>query len=113
MASIFSVQNLQTFLRRKNLRPPGPPPGPPGPPCGRGPRGPPGPECPLRGVKVRGAGVEAGASAAGAAVCGVLVSSAIFVSSQYRSALSDCAGNPEMLCVVRCSFYVERATVNG
>src|SRR5271170_361594 len=28
MASIFSVQNLQTFLRRKNLRPPGPP-GPP------------------------------------------------------------------------------------
>src|SRR5450755_4373486 len=42
MASIFSVQNLQTFLRRKNLRPP---PGPPEPP-GRGPRlgGPPGPE---------------------------------------------------------------------
>src|SRR5690242_14573492 len=38
MASIFSVQNLQTFLRRKNLpRPPGPP--------GRGPRGlSPGPE---------------------------------------------------------------------
>src|SRR5271163_918275 len=39
MASIFSVQNLQTFLRRKNLRPP--PPGPPGPegrpPAGRGP----------------------------------------------------------------------------
>src|ERR1700752_4021296 len=31
IASIFSVQNLQTFLRRKNLRPPGPP-GPPGPP---------------------------------------------------------------------------------
>ena len=47
MASIFSVQNLQTFLRRKNLpRPPGPPEGrPPGPPWGRGPpeRGP-GPE---------------------------------------------------------------------
>src|ERR1700739_682065 len=46
MASIFSVQNLQTFLRRKNLprppgppdppgRPPGRPPGPPGPPDGR------------------------------------------------------------------------------
>src|ERR1700685_4474730 len=39
MASIFSVQNLQTFLRRKNFpRPPGPPWGrPPGPPCGRPP----------------------------------------------------------------------------
>src|ERR1022692_4032572 len=39
MASIFSVQNLQTFLRRKNFpRPPGPPEGrPPGPPCGRPP----------------------------------------------------------------------------
>src|SRR5271156_6026799 len=46
IASIFSVQNLQTFLRRKNLRPP--PPGPPGP-AGRGPdgRGPElCPECP-------------------------------------------------------------------
>src|SRR5580704_1016484 len=31
MASIFSTQNLQTFLRRKYLRPPSrPPPGPPG-----------------------------------------------------------------------------------
>jgi hypothetical protein len=39
MESIFSTQNLQTFLRRKNLRPP--PPGPLGrPPGGR----PPGPE---------------------------------------------------------------------
>src|SRR5271156_5131505 len=39
MASIFSTQNLQTFLRRKNLRPP-----PPGP-LGRAPGGrPPGPE---------------------------------------------------------------------
>src|ERR1700733_5803419 len=49
MASIFSVQNLQTFLRRKNFpRPPGPPEGrPPGPPCGRPP-----PE--------RGAGLELG-----------------------------------------------------
>src|SRR5450755_1299291 len=35
MASIFSTQNLQTFLRRKYLRPPSRPPGPPGPP-GRG-----------------------------------------------------------------------------
>src|SRR5580698_6948282 len=39
IASIFSVQNLQTYLRRKNLpRPPGPPEGrPPGPPAGRPP----------------------------------------------------------------------------
>src|ERR1017187_6126242 len=37
MPSIFSTQNLQTFLRRKNLRPPSR--GPPGPPPGRGPRG--------------------------------------------------------------------------
>src|ERR1019366_7305353 len=39
IASIFSVQNLQTFLRRKNLpRPPGPPEGrPPGRPPERGP----------------------------------------------------------------------------
>src|SRR5258708_22878012 len=36
MASIFSVQNLHTFLRRKNFRPPPPPSrGPPGPPAGR------------------------------------------------------------------------------
>src|ERR1700728_310529 len=50
MASFFSVQTLQTFLRRKNFpRPPGPPEGrPPGPPCGRPP-----PE--------RGAGLELGA----------------------------------------------------
>jgi len=39
IASIFSVQNLQTFLRRKNFpRPPGPPWGrAPGPPWGRPP----------------------------------------------------------------------------
>src|SRR4029077_9555414 len=36
MFSIFSTQNLQTFLRRKYLRPPSR--GPPGPPPGRGPR---------------------------------------------------------------------------
>src|ERR1039457_5429074 len=42
IASIFSVQNLQTFLRRKNLpRPPGPPEGRPPGPSGRPPwRGP-------------------------------------------------------------------------
>src|SRR4249919_3492362 len=54
MASIFSVQNLQTFLRRKNLpRPPGPP-DPPGRPPGR----PPGPE-PPDGRSLCGAGALA------------------------------------------------------
>src|ERR1700690_4350299 len=45
MASIFSVQNLHTFLRRKNLRPPPPPPsrGPPGPLERKGRRSPPPP----------------------------------------------------------------------
>src|ERR1019366_7068964 len=51
MPSIFSTQNLQIFLRRKNFRPPPPPPpGPPGPPPGRppgrGPRGAPYPPPP-------------------------------------------------------------------
>src|ERR1700719_3086476 len=45
MSSIFSTQNLHTFLRRKNLRPPPPsrggPPGPRPPPPNRG-RSPPG-----------------------------------------------------------------------
>src|SRR5450432_366273 len=43
MASIFSVQNLHTFLRRKNFRPPPPPPsrGPPGPLERKGRRSPP------------------------------------------------------------------------
>src|SRR5215471_14349592 len=36
MASIFSTQNLHTFLRRKYLRPPGPPSRPPPGPPGRG-----------------------------------------------------------------------------
>src|ERR1700690_2025013 len=41
MLSIFSTQNLQTFLRRKYLRPPSRPPGPPGPPGRGGRRSPP------------------------------------------------------------------------
>src|SRR5260221_13863589 len=40
MASIFSTQNLKSFLRRKYFRPPS------RPPPGRGPRGPPGPPGP-------------------------------------------------------------------
>src|SRR6202789_3409807 len=75
MASIFSVQNLQTFLRRKNLRPPGPP--APGAPAGRGVRGPaPGPEWPPLG----------GDEGACCSVECVLVSSAMMISSQVRCA---------------------------
>src|ERR1700686_2222340 len=69
MSSIFSTQNLQTFLRRKNLRPPPPsrggPPGPrPPPPPNRG-RSPPG-----RGPSDRGLSLAAECS-------GAFVSSAI------------------------------------
>src|SRR3954463_8940982 len=70
MSSIFSTQNLQTFLRRKNLRPPPPsrggPPGPRPPPPNRG-RSPPGlPPSLDRGLSL------------GAAACsGAFVSSAI------------------------------------
>src|SRR5579859_2558004 len=53
MSSIFSTQNLQTFLRRKNLRPPSRPP-PPGPRSPRGPSGLP----PSRPPGLRGTGVE-------------------------------------------------------
>src|SRR5215471_3745885 len=72
MSSIFSTQNLQTFLRRKNLRPPGPPSrGPPGPrpPPNRG-RSPPGLPPSLRG----GLSLDAACS-------GAFVSSAIFLLS--------------------------------
>src|ERR1700689_3769833 len=55
MSSIFSTQNLQTFLRRKNLRPPPPsrggPPGPRPPPPKRG-RSPPGPPPLERGLSL-------------------------------------------------------------
>src|SRR6266436_4462206 len=69
MSSIFSTQNLQTFLRRKNLRPPAPPsrggpPGPRPPPPNLG-RSPPGLPPSLRGLS------------ATAACSGAFVSSAI------------------------------------
>src|ERR1700733_12309376 len=77
MASIFSTQNLQTFLRRKNLRPP--PPGPLGrPPGGR----PPGPEDP-------------GPEPSGRAVLGalgVLISSAIILLSFQQNKILLSAG---------------------
>src|SRR5277367_118607 len=70
MSAIFSVQNLQTFLRRKNLRPPsrGGPPGPerpPPPPPNRG-RSPP----PERGPSPDG---REGRSATGAALLSSLI----------------------------------------
>src|SRR5690242_15797514 len=69
MSSIFSTQNLQTFLRRKNLRPPAPPsrggpPGPRPPPPNLG-RSPPGLPPSLRGLSLE------------AACSGAFVSSAI------------------------------------
>src|SRR5712675_1117660 len=82
MSAIFSVQNLQTFLRRKNLRPPsrGGPPGPERLP-NRGPeRGP-----SWRGPSDRGLSLGADPSTAGA---GVLVSSLILAPSFFLSFLA-------------------------
>src|SRR5579864_9594813 len=77
MSSIFSTQNLQTFLRRKNLRPPPPsrggPPGPRPPPPNRG-RSPPGLPPSLRG------GLSLGAACSGA-----FVSSAITLLFKRRN----------------------------
>src|SRR5580704_17796809 len=79
MFSIFSTQNLQTFLRRKYLRPPSR--GPPGPPPGRGPR---------EGGRWLCPSVAAGASAVAA---GAFVSSAMmllhFVARTLLSAAFD------------------------
>src|ERR1051326_276233 len=83
MASIFSTQNLQTFLRRKYLRPPSRPPGPPGPrpgPPGRGPRPrspPPDGRSGRSPAGRSGRSVAADAAAAGAAFGLSLLSSAI------------------------------------
>src|SRR5690348_10239588 len=75
MSSIFSTQNLQTFLRRKNLRPPPPsrggPPGPRPPPPNRG-RSPPG-----RGPSDRGLSLDVECS-------GAFVSSAIILLCMRR-----------------------------
>src|ERR1700683_3311078 len=89
MSAIFSVQNLQTFLRRKNLRPPsrGGPPGPdrppPPPPPNRG-RSPP----PERSPKGRdGRSVDAGAGALVSSVITLLTSVA---SDQWSVASEPC-----------------------
>src|ERR1039458_3111013 len=66
MLSIFSVQNLQTFLRRKNLRPPSRPLPPGRPPPGRGPED--------RGPEGRAAPSDAAASDLSGAACFVLSS---------------------------------------
>src|SRR5271155_632330 len=84
MSAIFSVQNLQTFLRRKNFRPPPPsrggPPGPerpPPPPPNRG-RSP-----PERGPSPEG---RDGRSATGAAA---FVSSVIMLLVKQWPVISD------------------------
>src|SRR5580658_3019204 len=76
MSAIFSVQNLQTFFRRKNLRPPsrGGPPGPerPPPPPKRG-RSPDGLNPPSRGPSPAGRSARS---------VGAFVSSAITLLNQ-------------------------------
>src|SRR5882672_5807804 len=72
MSAIFSVQNLQTFLRRKNLRPPsrgGPP----------GPERPPPPPPPYRGRSPPGRGPSERGLSLGADCSGAFVSSAIIL----------------------------------
>src|SRR5271169_4584123 len=82
MSAIFSVQNLQTFLRRKNLRPPsrGGPPGPdrPPPPPNRG-RSPP----PERSPNGRDGRSAAGAGAFVSSVITLLLESVAVVSDQW------------------------------
>src|SRR5271170_5016770 len=84
MSAIFSVQNLQTFLRRKNFRPPsrgGPP----------GPERPPPPPPPNRGRSPEGRNSR-GPSPAGRSLAGAFVSSAITlleISCQLRLSVAS------------------------
>src|SRR5579862_5528661 len=86
MSAIFSVQNLQTFLRRKNFRPPsrGGPPGPdrpaPPPPPNRG-RSPP----PERSPKGR----EGRSPAAGALTSSLIVLLHDFSKQSYENDLVE------------------------
>src|SRR5450432_2334339 len=75
MASIFSTQNLQTFLRRKYLRPPSRPPGPPGRGGRRSPRSPP----PNEGRSPEGRSPPAGRSPPELGAVVALVSSAMML----------------------------------
>src|SRR5271157_297818 len=98
MPSIFSTQNLHTFLRRKNFRPPSraPPPGPElGRPPARGPRGPPSRGAPSG--RAVGASVIAAAPASGAAV--LMDSSAMVLLVSYP---------PDVSVVVGCRPYGTR-----
>src|ERR1700736_158243 len=102
MSSIFSTQNLHTFLRRKNFRPPPPshggPPGPrpPPPPPNRG-------RSPL-GRSPLGRGLSLGADCSGAFVSSAIILlesllSAICQTSLIASvALRDCDSHPGFLC---------------
>src|ERR1700726_709137 len=96
MSSIFSTQNLQTFLRRKNLRPPPPsrggPPGPrpPPPPPKRG-RSPPGRSPPGRSPLGRSPlerGLSLGADCSAAFVSSAIV--LLFVGSRFPRHLILC-----------------------
>src|ERR1019366_4115563 len=99
MPSIFSTQNLQIFLRRKNFRPPPPPPpGPPGPPPGRppgrGPRGapyppPPPPPPPSRGAPPSVRATGASAVAAPAPGTAFLLDSSAMILLLYSVGLTD------------------------
>src|SRR5580765_8135319 len=80
MASIFSVQNLQTFLRRKYFRPPSR--DPPGPPPGRGPRGP-------RSLR-SGRSPPLRSGRASLVAAGVLVSSAIVLLRTFNRPYGTC-----------------------
>src|ERR1700674_1712297 len=94
MASIFSVQNLQTFLRRKNFLPPGPDPSrPPGPP-GRGGRRSRSGRSPIEGrspPEVGGLGVSV-----------ALVSSAMMLLSQNRRSSYVVGKIAAAKCLCRC-----------
>src|SRR4030088_474197 len=100
MFSIFSTQNLQTFLRRKNFRPPsrGGPPGPERPPPpkrGRSPkRGPSPPD--------RGPSLERGLSL-GADCSGALVSSAIILLHLSAGSFTGLAAHARSLEALWCS----------
>src|SRR5258708_3043098 len=89
MSSIFSTQNLQTFLRRKNLRPP--PPSRGGPP---GPRPPPPP--PNRGRSPLGRSPLGRGRSLGAECSAAFVSSAIILLESLQSFRSFNCSDPSV-----------------
>src|ERR1019366_2218356 len=119
MPSIFSTQNLQIFLRRKNFRPPPPPPpGPPGPPPapppGRGPRGapyppPPPPPPPSRGAPPSVRATGASAVAAPAPGAAFLLDSSAMILLLYSVGLTEHSGRQAQSLQDRCSILTGRA----